>query len=418
MKVVICSHDYPYYVSGPNVWLLRILQELKKLSIEITVLFTRGGEGNEYGYIRSVREIGVPCKVYNGLNYTEKKIHWILRILQDESPDIFLPNIDVPALYAARWVKESGIPTIGVLRSDEKLYMAILDSFVDQSGPFRLDSLVCVSKYLEEVAQKHNRHNIVIRRIPSGTPIPDKIAQKEKENLKLIYMGRLTEKAKRISEITSILCQTVREVKGTEAIIYGTGEAISSVLEIIRKDGDGLPIRHGGVLQSDEVQEKLLEGQVFVLLSDYEGLPTSLMEAMACGLVPICLDIRSGIPELVEHDKTGLLVKNRGDDFIRAVNRLKHENGLWERLSAGAREKIEKEYNAQKSVHQWKELFIDLLKSNKLSKQTIKIPPKIDLPEPHKYFIGADPRYPGLINHLFKVTKLRASYLARNLRLI
>ena len=52
------------------------------------------------------------------------------------------------------------------------------------------------------------------------------------------------------------------------------------------------------------------------------GLPIALIEAMACGVVPICLQTRSGF---VEHGVTGLLVRDRGKDFIAAVQRLRQE---------------------------------------------------------------------------------------------
>ncbi|WP_371821102.1 glycosyltransferase [Chloracidobacterium sp. D] len=46
---------------------------------------------------------------------------------------------------------------------------------------------------------------------------------------------------------------------------------------------------------------------MFVLLSDYEGLPIALMEAMATGLVPICTAMRSGIGQLVVDGVTGCM---------------------------------------------------------------------------------------------------------------
>jgi colanic acid/amylovoran biosynthesis glycosyltransferase len=85
------------------------------------------------------------------------------------------------------------------------------------------------------------------------------------------------------------------------------------------------------------------------------------MEAMAAGLVPVCLNIRSGVPELVEHNITGLLVNDRSDGFLDAVRLLRSETGLWERLSKAARTKIESEYSYQKTADRWIELFTELL---------------------------------------------------------
>ena len=45
---------------------------------------------------------------------------------------------------------------------------------------------------------------------------------------------------------------------------------------------------------------------MFVLPSDHEGLPMSLLEAMAWGLAPLCTPV-GAIPELVQHEANGLL---------------------------------------------------------------------------------------------------------------
>ncbi len=62
----------------------------------------------------------------------------------------------------------------------------------------------------------------------------------------------------------------------------------------------GNKLKYGGILSPYDIYKTLLKYNVFVLLSDYEGMSTSLMEAMACGLVPICTNIRSGTSEIIE----------------------------------------------------------------------------------------------------------------------
>jgi len=43
-------------------------------------------------------------------------------------------------------------------------------------------------------------------------------------------------------------------------------------------------------------------------MSEFEGLPTALLEFMAAGVVPVVRAIERSIPELVHHERTGLLV--------------------------------------------------------------------------------------------------------------
>src|SRR5690606_8540596 len=114
----------------------------------------------------------------------------------------------------------------------------------------------------------------------------------------------------------------------------------------------------------------------------YEGIPVALMESMACGLVPICLDIRSGIPELVQHDQTGLLVPDREAAFVAAVRRLREEPALWPRLAAAARQKIATGYSITAAADAWV-AFLQQLAASAPLKRPVVIPRHLTLPPPH-----------------------------------
>ena len=48
-----------------------------------------------------------------------------------------------------------------------------------------------------------------------------------------------------------------------------------------------------------------------------------MLEGMACGCVPVCLAMRSGIPELVQHSVSGLIVGDREDSTLhRQIGRV------------------------------------------------------------------------------------------------
>jgi colanic acid/amylovoran biosynthesis glycosyltransferase len=81
-----------------------------------------------------------------------------------------------------------------------------------------------------------------------------------------------------------------------------------------------------------------------------EGIPVALMEAMAAG-VPVVASDLSGIPELVEHDVTGLLVPPGDAEAIAAaIARLAADPQLRERLAASARERVCRDFALDRSV--------------------------------------------------------------------
>lgn len=89
-----------------------------------------------------------------------------------------------------------------------------------------------------------------------------------------------------------------------------------------------------------------------------EGIPVVLMEAMGAGVPVIASDL-SGIPELVEHEVSGLLVPP-GDvaAIAAALERLANDSTLRARLGQGGREKVLREFdlatNAARLVEQFR----------------------------------------------------------------
>jgi len=66
-------------------------------------------------------------------------------------------------------------------------------------------------------------------------------------------------------------------------------------------------ITHHGWIDHDKIPEFYNHWQAFVLLSDSEGLPTVLLESMACG-TPVVATTVGGVPELVRHGDNGFLL--------------------------------------------------------------------------------------------------------------
>jgi glycosyltransferase involved in cell wall biosynthesis len=85
----------------------------------------------------------------------------------------------------------------------------------------------------------------------------------------------------------------------------------------------------------------LYAADIFILASDFEGMPNALLEAMACGVVPIVNDATPGPLEFVEHDRTGLVLPAGDLDALTAAMReLAGDELRRARLSAAARERM------------------------------------------------------------------------------
>ncbi|NTV98488.1 MAG: glycosyltransferase family 4 protein, partial [Chlorobiaceae bacterium] len=100
-----------------------------------------------------------------------------------------------------------------------------------------------------------------------------------------------------------------------------------------------------GVLGQDKVREYYDRADLFVLASFAEGVPVVLMEAMAKE-IPVISTRITGIPELIDHEKDGLLA-TPGDkeDLALQIQRLLVEPELRSELGKAGRRKVFSLYN-------------------------------------------------------------------------
>jgi glycosyltransferase involved in cell wall biosynthesis len=92
---------------------------------------------------------------------------------------------------------------------------------------------------------------------------------------------------------------------------------------------------------------------------DRDGLPTVLLEALAGGLPAISTTV-AGVPEIIEHETSGLLVPPADPSALaNAMERLLDQPDLRARLALAARRKAEKSFDLRANVAHLRRRFID-----------------------------------------------------------
>lgn len=138
---------------------------------------------------------------------------------------------------------------------------------------------------------------------PAGLPL-------EQRKKRILFVGRMVEKKAPLLMINSY-SEVRKKIADTELVMIGTGALLEKAKKLAEELA--LPVEFLGAQSSDEVLAQLHQAQVFCLPSitaengDAEGLPISLLEAMACG-VPCITTRHSGNPEAVTAGITGLTV--------------------------------------------------------------------------------------------------------------
>jgi glycosyltransferase involved in cell wall biosynthesis len=100
----------------------------------------------------------------------------------------------------------------------------------------------------------------------------------------------------------------------------------------------------------DNVPELLAQHSVFVLMSEHEGLPISVIEAMRAGLAVVASDL-PGLRELLEPERDGLLVANRPEALAKALVKLAASPDLRQRLGQAARRRYEAQFMSDQAAH-------------------------------------------------------------------
>jgi glycosyltransferase involved in cell wall biosynthesis len=89
---------------------------------------------------------------------------------------------------------------------------------------------------------------------------------------------------------------------------------------------------------------------VFAMSSLTEGLGSSMLDAMACG-TPVVGTRTGGIPEAIEHERTGLLVRpHHADELAAGIIRLLTDSTLRATLGAAGRAQVEAEFSVDRMV--------------------------------------------------------------------
>jgi glycosyltransferase involved in cell wall biosynthesis len=126
--------------------------------------------------------------------------------------------------------------------------------------------------------------------------------------------------------------------------IVGDGPYRGELEDAAKAQGIADCVSFAGELPPDAVREELKAADIFCMASFSEGLPVSLMEAMAIG-VPCIATWIAGIPELAENEVTALTVPPaRADSLAVAIERLAREPELRLRLARSARERVEQSH--------------------------------------------------------------------------
>lgn len=214
--------------------------------------------------------------------------------------------------------------------------------------------------------------NINIRYIPNvidvkpymRLPRPREIANGQ---VNILYLGRIHWEKGLFDLINAVAI--IHNMGGTEFQVNIVGESLSNEeLESVKESIESNDLQGIIKIFEPEYGERKINRfaltDIFVLPSYYEGMPMSIIEAMAAGL-PVVGSSVGGIPQLIEEQETGFMV-NPGDVQALSTYLLELINSPEKRLVMGAsgRRKVAQYFDIENAIEPLVSLYQEIVSTN------------------------------------------------------
>lgn len=362
-RIVIATPLYPPDIGGPASVAVMLERALPEAGHQVSVV--------SFGSVRHLPKV-IRHIAYMHQLFTASKGANIIMALDPVS-------VGVPAAFVA-WLRESvfmlrvpgdyaweqGVQRFNVKQSldvfqkgkhlDPRVHvLRMMQKRVAKSA----DVVVVPSAYLARIVSQWGVQKDRIARIESAvllTPLSKEPAHDiSRGKIKRIAMVGRFVPWKGIREAIMSMEALRREVPTAVLTIVGDGPMKKELRTLVRESGLTDAVVFTGPLPHQTTLETIRSCDVLLLNSKYEGLPHLAVEAFSVG-TPVVATDAGGIPEVVEHMKTGLIYPT-GDDaaMVESLSRILSDSTLRNRLGKAAQKTIGR-FSEERAAVQYREL--------------------------------------------------------------
>ena len=349
-------------VSGVNTFTELLCRELNNRDYDASILLT----DNVAMALPPERLPRVPYRFLHATRPPNSvKNARLAEFLSGMGPAVVVPNFDYRSSSVSAILPDS-VRTLGILHSDD------VDHY---THAYRMghswERIVSVSATIQRKLLLLNpafesKSLTINYGVDAPAELVNKANQREKiEKLRIVYSGRLVQQQKRILDFADLLQSLQERGVPFEFTMIGDGQEADELRQLAAPFVDSGQLRMLGRLQPHEIYAELVEHHVICLMSDYEGLPLSLLEGLACGCVPIMTQIESGVSEILDHERNALMSPLRSPSAMADnMHRLYCDNALRKRLADAARPTLESNrLTSLQMVDQYEEVLSQLFDS-------------------------------------------------------
>ncbi|MBN2210507.1 MAG: glycosyltransferase family 4 protein [Sedimentisphaerales bacterium] len=325
------AHCIPVSLSNPGgveKHILSLSSALRRLGVDVEVYCTPDGNGMVAGCrpLNEFRAVNFDILHTHSGFYCRKFLYGQLWRRPGQRWVHTLHNSALEYMIACRWWGN---------------WRCYYSSLVEGHWARYADHIIAVSRQVKTWTRKcfyTQPEKITV--IPNGrqpseaNSLPDRTTLRKRlgvspENIVVLFIGRCEDRVKNADFVHN----------GIKALYARRPE-----VRLLAIPGTSFPaapwLRTTGIVPHEDIVAYCRAADIFVNASLSEGLPLTLVEAMAAGLPVIAAPV-GGIPDIVQHEKNGLLLRPDGNDLLDLLGYLMDNPAQRDRLGSQARRDVE-----------------------------------------------------------------------------
>lgn len=186
--------------------------------------------------------------------------------------------------------------------------------------------------------------------VKEGLPRRSGVARKE-----IVAVGRLRPQ-KNYPLLLKAFSKVYQKHSDYQLRIFGKGNGLSELMGLAQTLGINQAVTFEGF--RTDVHQAMVDSDIYVMSSDFEGMPNALLEAMAMGFPVVSTDCPCGGPRMLIKDRENGLLTMVGDvdDLASAINLLIEEPDLKQTCASHALH-LNEEYALREIIVKWDKLL-------------------------------------------------------------
>lgn len=358
-------------IGGVQVHVSQLVEFLLQNKVEVAVMAYPGGWLEEKVGLLDTKFIPNPHFSNNILNIGEllKAKAVVVKAVDEFKPDLVACHSSV-AGFITRLAVGKKVPVVFTAHGwsftpGNPAWRRLIGFLAERLVLPRTAKVICVSDYDLQLAKHAGfkpAEKLIV--IPNGIEVGDTALLENKfhtARAQIVFVGRL-DKQKAPEQLIRAFAQLPSEVRTkADVVIAGGGPKMPLLAGLVSRFGLQAQVKPLGDLPRERIWQLLRASQIFVLPSNWEGLPLTILEAMASNMAVIASDV-GGVKEAIGGG-AGVLIK-RGDEraLREALENLITHPAEAEKLARIAFDKVRREFPLEKMLADTLQVYRSVLK--------------------------------------------------------